>query len=412
MSKTFLQISGAADSGDISAALCGPIGDDRDAGGLPTLTTDLTLGQRVAIREAGSFALDLRVKGFPRQRIELEVTPFTNPPRIQPKGRLPLAIALTRQRTKDARSDAQTDWLFTFRCTFSHARELVFVVGDNRGKATFNAYADSRREDLCRKRFSALSPLADGSTFVTKFDFSTDEQTHYVLSGPRTWTVWKKKSLRHDLKNLSIGDVYRYIQQVGVHSPGRIVELSFFSHAWAGGPILSDSLDHSPDSFRDEHDRDPRLKDFSASNMRENDRKNFAAAFSTKATNNIFGCYATLLYRYCAIILAKKEPADPNQRFVIKLSKDRVLHKSFSQCREELRHGLNHYYAQGLATLTGRPCWAAPPSAGSSLVQQGKRCRMVVDMKNFGPYVRTIIKAFDLEKNDDWYVKYTGKEVQ
>jgi hypothetical protein len=71
---------------------------------------------------------------------------------------------------------------------------------------------------------------------------------------------------------MSILDVYDFVKALGRREPGTLVELSFFSHGWAGGPAFvnsDDAIDRDPsrpsleDDPRDPVDRDGRrFKDF------------------------------------------------------------------------------------------------------------------------------------------------------
>lgn len=67
---------------------------------------------------------------------------------------------------------------------------------------------------------------------------------------------------------MSIMDIYKYIQEIGEREPQTIMELSFFSHGWMGGPILVNSRDRSQNPHaRDPNDKDPRTnKDFHSAN--------------------------------------------------------------------------------------------------------------------------------------------------
>ena len=42
---------------------------------------------------------------------------------------------------------------------------------------------------------------------------------------------------------LGIMEVYAAVRRIGINHPGTLMELSFFSHAWSGGPILVNSTD-------------------------------------------------------------------------------------------------------------------------------------------------------------------------
>ncbi len=117
----------------------------------------------------------------------------------------------------------------------------------------------------------------------------------------------------YDFKNgqrghLSVTDVYAAVQQIGRDAPGTLLELSFFSHAWHGGPILVNSFDDGqligpplsiggPPSVivlspaeRDPDDYDPRPKDFSPPNMDAAKLKQFKDAFRADGYCWNWGC--------------------------------------------------------------------------------------------------------------------------
>lgn len=107
---------------------------------------------------------------------------------------------------------------------------------------------------------------------------------------------------------ISIMDIYKEVQTIGSKNAGSLMELSFFSHAWMGGPILVNSYDDGyftqrvagttatkkiplPAGSRDPDDLDPRgNKDFSSPNMSSTELKNFQKAFHTNGFSWIWGC--------------------------------------------------------------------------------------------------------------------------
>ena len=101
---------------------------------------------------------------------------------------------------------------------------------------------------------------------------------------------------------MSILDVYKEVQRIGVAAPGTLVELSVFSHAYIGGPILVNSKDDGFDSLvgpprvrlsaseRDPDDMDPRVSDFVAPTMDTTALDHFQKAFHTDGFIWIWGC--------------------------------------------------------------------------------------------------------------------------
>jgi len=92
---------------------------------------------------------------------------------------------------------------------------------------------------------------------------------------------------------MSITDVYKFVQSIGAGAEkGTVIELSFFSHGFMGGPILVNSDDHSSSpTQRDDNDKDGRqVKDFIAPTMDEKALANFRAAFASPGLVWIWGC--------------------------------------------------------------------------------------------------------------------------
>jgi hypothetical protein len=135
-------------------------------------------------------------------------------------------------------------------------------------------------------------------------------------------------SLLNDQRGLlSITEVYAAVRRIGINHPGTLRELSFFSHAWSGGPILVNSTDDrrvtrpavpprtievpaGPDvppipltlpglpemvvplngTQRDPDDFDPREIDFWPPNMSVDGKKDFRAAFHPSGFSWSWGC--------------------------------------------------------------------------------------------------------------------------
>lgn len=113
-------------------------------------------------------------------------------------------------------------------------------------------------------------------------------------------------------KAMSILDIYDAVQKVGTGDPGTLRELSIFSHAWMGGPILVNSYDDRTGHFdvpmpmglppvtmpytvagtaRDPDDKDPRAQyDFIPPTMDAAALVNFQKAFHPDGIIWIWGC--------------------------------------------------------------------------------------------------------------------------
>jgi hypothetical protein len=106
---------------------------------------------------------------------------------------------------------------------------------------------------------------------------------------------------------MSVTDVYAAVRAIGTSNPGELLELSFFSHAWHGGPILvnsdDDGLVTGPPAVvggpptvtavgagRDPDDKDPRSKDFQPPNMTAAQLKEFQDAYRPDGYSWSWGC--------------------------------------------------------------------------------------------------------------------------
>jgi hypothetical protein len=95
---------------------------------------------------------------------------------------------------------------------------------------------------------------------------------------------------------MSVTDVYAAVRAIGASNPGELFELSFFSHAWHGGPILLNSDDDGlaagvpVGAARDPDDKDPRHKDFRPPNMTAAQLKEFQDAYRPDGFSWSWGC--------------------------------------------------------------------------------------------------------------------------
>jgi len=106
---------------------------------------------------------------------------------------------------------------------------------------------------------------------------------------------------------MSVTDVYAAVRTIGASNPGELFELSFFSHAWHGGPILLNSYDDgvvtgppaapggpptvtAVGAARDPDDKDPRPKDFLPPNMTTAQLKEFQDAYRPDGYSWSWGC--------------------------------------------------------------------------------------------------------------------------
>lgn len=144
---------------------------------------------------------------------------------------------------------------------------------------------------------------AERTSTDKRFDPVT--RAHYDRTGTGSDTRYVFKDGQFGV--MSVLDVYSQVQAVGRDAPGTLRELSFFSHAWHGGPILVNSFDdgvlHVPNPFaggppvpmplgsaRDPDDMDPRTKDFRAPTMGAPDLARFRSAYHVDGHSWNWGC--------------------------------------------------------------------------------------------------------------------------
>lgn len=146
-------------------------------------------------------------------------------------------------------------------------------------------------------------------TTLTPSPFKSITKANYDTTVVAGETHYRFKEGQRD--KMSILDVYRAVQQVGVDAPGTLAELSIFSHAFMGGPILVNSFDDGivrrtimtsdlgplsipfmlPTGARDPDDMDPRAaKDFVPPTMTATALATFQSAFHPDGFIWIWGC--------------------------------------------------------------------------------------------------------------------------
>jgi len=183
------------------------------------------------------------------------------------------------------------------------------ILSSNRKKEdlTFQIF-DFRRGEVATHEFTypagkrvekttKLTPSPFKSISTANYDkrVSSDGEAHYYFKDSQRDTM-------------SILDIYRAVQKVGIGAPGTLAELSIFSHGYYGGPILVNSKDDGhiniitppstvpgpfplPSGARDPDDMDPRSsKDFIPPTMDATALGNFQSAFSKDSYIWIWGC--------------------------------------------------------------------------------------------------------------------------
>jgi hypothetical protein len=162
--------------------------------------------------------------------------------------------------------------------------EMVFTIFDVGGGVIKQNKADLKT----RKRSWAVLKKFNPVTTANYEDYKRGEQNHFITT-PDDDPAFKPDGI------MSITDVYELVQTIGSGSEKQtVVELSFFSHGWAGGPILVNSFDVNagdPSKKRLTNDHDSRQwKDFIAPTMDATGLANFKSAFASSAVIWIWGC--------------------------------------------------------------------------------------------------------------------------
>jgi hypothetical protein len=208
-------------------------------------------------------------------------------------------------------------------------RHTILVAGVDYGHlpkgVNFRIFCDSRV-----KRILARNTKKEDLTFQI-FDFRRGEVATHEFTYPAGKRVEKTTKLtpspfksisraNYDVSSggeprfkdgqrdtMSVLDIYRAVQKVGIDAPGTLAELSIFSHGWWAGPILVNSHDDGhinvitppstvpapfplPPGARDPDDMDPRPTDFTPPTMDAAALSNFQNAFSKDGYIWIWGC--------------------------------------------------------------------------------------------------------------------------
>lgn len=128
-----------------------------------------------------------------------------------------------------------------------------------------------------RRQF-VLQPTMMAPTWDTKTNF-------------KKWQEDNKAGLIDTHKFLGAPAVYKHLSAIGTTRPGTVIEVSVFSHAWHGGPILFNT-NASAVVVRAGSDLDMRKdQDFEPANASH--WPNMPAAFTAGALAHVWGCFDT-----------------------------------------------------------------------------------------------------------------------
>jgi hypothetical protein len=302
-------------------------------------------------------------------------------------------------------------------------KSFVFVVGFDfvalakRARPTdYSVYAASRMRTLVRQakakdelRFIVCN-VAKGTLETTVSSVKSGRRVQAVTTR-RPFKAITSAMYRSDAHfrtgNVSgtwtAPDVYHQVQELGRQHPGSLRELSVFSHAWFGGPILvnSDEPPGHTSQSRHVHDVDMRAKDFENANMDKVTKARFRSAWAPGGHSWIWGCTAFPNARaflqavhshpkFPFVGLSDADPIEFSEK-VTKQARDgarALLHPvtvprfgAFTVTRADLESGLCRTvvgaYGAALARGSDRPVFAALPGS-TALLRGGSKATMFI----------------------------------
>jgi hypothetical protein len=275
-----------------------------------------------------------------------------------------------------------------FAVTLFAASEVVFLVGvDIEDKAM--VYLDSAKS---RARKLLIDKTIDAGTRITVFACEDRAKMQFAAGAAQPLVLVASKSFGTTPRpkpakanppaagtDISALDFYTHISDAGTAEPGRVKEVSIFSHAFPGGPILFDTNDKTPNSdARDPNDFDLRKKDWNPVNTAL--FPNLKAAMDPKKGFwQIWGCSATAFFKEMMNDALGKDVTTDTQLFkaTTDLKHDNGSpseHDEAVKTREHLRvfvhdilRGTSELspYMSHAAKFLGLPVFGAPPGVGT-----------------------------------------------
>ncbi|WP_405982890.1 hypothetical protein [Streptomyces sp. NBC_00158] len=317
----------------------------------------------------------------------------------------------------------------------------------------FRAYCENRvRQHLAANRakedlvFQILD-VGNGENVVRTFTYPGGNRTETRAALRTHVRVTRAHYDGNAFKDGQVGvmsalDVYAAVREIGIRKPGTLMELSFFSHGHAGGPVLVNSWDDSqyevPNAppatrtrflgadLRDPDDMDPRPKDFRAANMEPEALAAFRAAYHPDAVNWSWGCASApdvnevlhslehhpdyrssglpddkvLVFR----TLSPANVADLELMLRLKFTDHRKVELPFGALKQYVRRHLLGSYAHALAVASGRTTFGALIGTFAEPDPAGARPLMRVNprfTRHFTFYRNYFGFTFDPERR--WY---------
>jgi hypothetical protein len=293
-----------------------------------------------------------------------------------------------------------------------HSLDSDYTDGDQERRrkpqagTRFELFAESRRKDLV-----AAGDIDNGAraTFLNART-GIRSTTVRAVSGWLTVDLERTGTHRFDPASISILDLYKYLDAVGAQAPATVNEVSIFSHAWVGGPILRDTNDRSGSAIeRDPKDKDARPKDWNPSGVMASYPK-LASAFSASGCFRTWGCNHPVLTRsqiQAALARLKKTtPAFSRTELfsAVSIYEDHQKKKHFeleTATLDQVRFSIsrNFNFPTGARSYLGAaahyltvPCWGAPTGAGANYVNN----RMVITAAEGDPVLEYLGMEFSL----------------
>ncbi len=325
-----------------------------------------------------------------------------------------------------------------FQVSMYDASEVVFIAGvdyesDVENLHTheyppgtdFDLFALGRLETLWGAgRLNPGTPITllscrrvSHSTFVRARGGKWLRVFHSILDETRANVRAKRPNAKPAPGDVSITNLYAYLDSVAKRNRFSVREVGIFSHSYPGGPILYNTDDlTNTHGARDPADFDARPKDFLPANTGR--WPDLANAIEASARWHIWGCRATThmqsIARESLVRLRAKAPRD--SFFLVQTAYKPTHHPEVEQRIDEnltlamakwkFEDELLSGYPVAVVSFFDIDVWAAAPGAGASFVKRGDIYAMQVeDNPNVKGYLCREFKDNYVE-NGDGYLNY------
>ena len=326
-----------------------------------------------------------------------------------------------------------------FQVTMYEAAEVVFIAGvdyesDAENPHTheyppgtdFDLFALGRRETLwsagrlnpgtlitllsCRRVSHSTFVRARGGKWLRVF--------HSILDEARANVRAKRPNVLAAPGDVSITNLYTYLDSVAKRNRFSVREVGIFSHSYPGGPILynTDETTSATRGARDPADFDARPKDFLPTNT--GGWPDLANAIEASARWHIWGCRATAHMQSIAreSLVRLRAKASRDSFFLVQTVYKPIHHPEVEQRIDEnlnlamakwtFEDELLSGYPVAVVSFFDIDVWSAAPGAGASFVKRGDLYAMQVeDNPNVKGYLRQEFKDNYVE-NADGYLNY------